>query len=220
MTTQLRTAINLSFYPELFENGFNGGYGYPHNHVFTIPNITFSGHDLSIREILNKIAENNGNALWVVRLKPGEFAGCKPYWEGKPLNEHRHSPVNGRRRFIPLANVSRLAKEQVTVELTIEGLLDVGKETFPVLTEYGLSEGGGEGHGIASSDGSSCNYSVKVKEAVKDKVTVHVEVSARLPGRVESRVEEDVSVVRERISELEFNGGIKIRAYFEPHQAD
>lgn len=191
----------------------------PPDHVFTIPNITFSGCDLSVREILNKIVENNGNALWLVRLEPREFAGRKPYWEGKPLDEQGHSPVNGRWQFIPLANLSRLAKEQTTVELAVEGLLDATKETFPVLTEYGLGEGGGEGHGIASSDGSSCNYSLKMTKVGKDEVIVHVEVSARLPGRAESGLGEDVSVVRGRVSELEFNG-IKVRAYFEPHQED
>jgi hypothetical protein len=98
----LRININMMLYPELYKNGYNGGYGGGYPHAFWKKNITFSGENLTIREILTKIAEKSGNALWIVRLKPDEFAGDKPNWAGIPIDEYGHSPLNTRWRFIPL----------------------------------------------------------------------------------------------------------------------
>ena len=99
----LRMHLNMMLYPELYKNGYGGGYGGGYPHAFWKKNITFSGHDLRIREILNKIVEESGNALWVVKLNPDEFAGDKPKWVGVPINNNGHSPLNSRWRFIPLS---------------------------------------------------------------------------------------------------------------------
>ncbi|HYJ47236.1 MAG TPA: hypothetical protein VEV81_11555, partial [Pyrinomonadaceae bacterium] len=71
--------------------------------VFWKKNITFSGEDLTIREILTRIIEESGNALWVVQLSRSEFAGKRPKWVGIPLDDHGHSPLNTRWRFLPLS---------------------------------------------------------------------------------------------------------------------
>ena len=98
----LRHSINALLYPDLYKHGFGGGYGSAPDDPFWEANVTVSGDHLTIREILTRIAVANRNALWVVRLRPNEFAGSKPQWEGVPINEYGHSPLNARWRFIPL----------------------------------------------------------------------------------------------------------------------
>ena len=66
-------------------------------------NISLTGEDLTIREILTKIAEANGNALWLVRLSPEELTGATPKWLGIAINKYGHSPINDRWRFIELS---------------------------------------------------------------------------------------------------------------------
>jgi hypothetical protein len=99
---RLRIGINMLLYPELYKNGYGGGYGGGYPNAFWKKNITFSGQNLTIREILTKIAKESGNALWIVQLKPDEFTADKPKWVGIPINEYGHSPLNTRWRFIPL----------------------------------------------------------------------------------------------------------------------
>jgi hypothetical protein len=98
----LRTMINMMLYPELYKDGFGGGHGGAADSPFWIRGITISVENLTIREILTKIAEANGNALWVVELSPDELAGGKPRWDGVPRDEYGHSPLNNRWRFITL----------------------------------------------------------------------------------------------------------------------
>jgi hypothetical protein len=98
----LRTSINMKLYPELYKNGYGGGYGGGYPHAFWQKNITFSGRDLTIREILTGIAEESGIAFWIVRLKPEEFIGDQPKWIGVPRNKSGHSPINSRWQFLPL----------------------------------------------------------------------------------------------------------------------
>ena len=98
----LRICINVMLYPELYKDGYAGGYGGGYPDVFWKKNITFSGDDLTIREILNGIAAESGNALWIVKLNSDEFDGDQPKWIGVPINESGHSPLNSRWQFIPL----------------------------------------------------------------------------------------------------------------------
>jgi hypothetical protein len=97
----LRTRINMVLYPELYRSGFGGGYG-GGGTPFSLRSITFSGDDLTIRDILSGIAESHGNALWVVQLSHDELAGTKPKWEGIPQNKQGQSPLSNRWKFIPL----------------------------------------------------------------------------------------------------------------------
>ena len=99
----LRMAINMTLYPELYKNGYAGGYGGGYPDVFWKKNITFSGEDLTIREILNRIVEESGSALWVVQLNRKEFTGKRPKWVGVPLDDYGSSPLNTRWRFLPLS---------------------------------------------------------------------------------------------------------------------
>lgn len=98
----LRTRIKRMLYPDLYKNGYGGGHGGVAVGVFSEKNITFAVSDMTIREILNRIAVENGNALWIVKLKPDEFTGDKPKWVGAPLDEYGQSPLSTRWQFIPL----------------------------------------------------------------------------------------------------------------------
>ncbi len=99
---QLRICIDETLYPEQFENGFAGGYGGPPGDLFWRENITVSGDNLTIREILNEIAIESHSALWIVELNPDELEGDKPKWVGVPINEHGTSPLTGRWHFVPI----------------------------------------------------------------------------------------------------------------------
>jgi hypothetical protein len=96
----LRLGIKMALHPDRYANGYNGGYGgsFPAD-VLNIPNITFSGRNLTVRQILNKSVAANGNALWVVRLNPSRMMNAEPaffaqeyetedfHWQFVPLQE-------------------------------------------------------------------------------------------------------------------------------------
>lgn len=99
----LRLKIDMTLHPERYAGGWNGGYGSPHINGFDIENITFSGRNLRIREILNKIVAANGNALWVVRLNPSKMMANDRFFaqdEGEQFGGFRW-------RFIPLRSDKR-----------------------------------------------------------------------------------------------------------------
>jgi hypothetical protein len=74
----LRLSIKLLLHPS---PGFGGGYGgVGLNNDFAVRNITFSGSNLTVRQILSKIAALQGNALWVVRLKSSEKMKNEPFY--------------------------------------------------------------------------------------------------------------------------------------------
>jgi hypothetical protein len=89
-------------YPAQYRQGYGGGYGAAPDNPFWIRNVTVSGENLTIREILTRIAVANGNSSWVVMLTPAELKGNRPEWEGVPPNQDGHSPINYRWKFIPL----------------------------------------------------------------------------------------------------------------------
>jgi hypothetical protein len=67
---ELRLAIDMELHPEEYKGGWNGGYGgYPSDEALAVPNITFSGRNLTVRNVLDGVIKSSGNALWVVRLK-------------------------------------------------------------------------------------------------------------------------------------------------------
>lgn len=222
---RLSLAINMTLHPERYKNGYAGGYGgvsaYDPSGLFYIKNITFSADDLTVRDILNKIAIENGNSLWLVRLRPEEFAGDKPDWKAKPLDQSRHSPqsayspLSGRWQFIPLAGLSQLAKEQVNVELTIDGFFTAKQFAFPVMMEHRLGGAPGNGNGISSSDGSRCTYSVGVSGVQNDRVAIHVSVTVTPKGKPECVFNRIIEVVRGQIVEQEFGDIIRISALIE-----
>jgi hypothetical protein len=77
--SKLRLAMLMTLSPKAFKRGYISDSGYPPGHVFDVNNVSVSGRNLSVRDILNRIASSNGNALWLVRL---EYA---PAGTGGPL---------------------------------------------------------------------------------------------------------------------------------------
>lgn len=75
----LRLEIKMTLHPEQYAGGWNGGYGGRlQDEGLNVRNITFSGHNLSIREILDKIITMNGKASWIVRLNPARMMTTEP----------------------------------------------------------------------------------------------------------------------------------------------
>jgi hypothetical protein len=60
---QLRWAIRFTLEPEKYLNGYGSSYGHGTPHIFEIPKFTLSVSDVTIREVLNRIALAQGNAL-------------------------------------------------------------------------------------------------------------------------------------------------------------
>ena len=65
---ELRLGIDMELHPEKYTGGWNGGHGSPADNVLGIPNISFSGRNIAIRDVLDRIVKANGNSLWLVRL--------------------------------------------------------------------------------------------------------------------------------------------------------
>jgi hypothetical protein len=85
----LRSKIKMTLHPERYTGGVGGGYGHAATGEpsFDEKSITFSGRNLTVREILNKIIALNGNALWVVQLVPSKRMTGEPFFAQGPLDE-------------------------------------------------------------------------------------------------------------------------------------
>lgn len=72
---ELRYRIHATLHPELYARGMNGGYGYgfPDETGLAVQNISFTGKNLTVRTILDRIVLDNGNALWVVNIAPSRM---------------------------------------------------------------------------------------------------------------------------------------------------
>ena len=104
-------AISLSLSPGL---NYGGGYGYgtPRDDGFDKNNISFSGRNLTVREILTKIAVANGKALWIVRLIPSQMMTNYSFFVQGPLSDESRNATNFIWQFIPLGKASSQNKGQ------------------------------------------------------------------------------------------------------------
>lgn len=74
----LAQRIKLLLHPS---PGFGGGYGgVGLKNDFAVRKITFAGSNLTIRQILSKTVAQQGNALWVVRMKNSEMMKNEPFY--------------------------------------------------------------------------------------------------------------------------------------------
>ena len=99
---QLRTRIFMKLNPGQGYGGY--GYGMPRDDGFDRPTITIAGNDLTVREILNKIATGNGNALWVVQFSPSQKMSGTPFRAQVSLNDAQTMP-DFHWQFLPLAQL-------------------------------------------------------------------------------------------------------------------
>lgn len=79
---KLRFTIHRSLHPERFAGGTNGGYGYgvPDEDGLDVQNISFSGKDLTVRDVLERIVSTNGNTLWLVNIAPSRMMKNEPFF--------------------------------------------------------------------------------------------------------------------------------------------
>jgi hypothetical protein len=211
---QLRWAIRFTLEPEKYLHGYGGGYGHGTPHIFEIPKFTLSGSDLTIREVLNRIALAQGNALWVAAIKSADLTCDEPCWRRKGL-DGGDFPVTSAWRFLPLAEIKELAKEYVAIDVIIAGLLDQRMTTIPVMLDYGLAENSGGATSGSSSEGVSYYYGASIEKKGKDFVTLSVRLKVGRRGEADFNFEEKLQVHKDRITELQPEPRIKIRAYFE-----
>jgi hypothetical protein len=212
---QLRWAIRLTLEPEKYRDGYVGGHGHGAGSVFEMPRFTLSGSDLTIREVLNRIALAQGNALWVATIRGEDLDGAEPYWKRKPLDGEDAGEVHGW-RFIPLAGIRELAKEQVAVDVFVEGLLDKRMSTIPVMLEHGLRADSEGATGGFTEDDESYFYSASVERVGKESVTLSVHLAVRRRGEAERRFDRKLQVTRGRVTEFKPERRVAIKAYFEP----
>lgn len=211
---QLRWAIRFTLEPEKYLNGYVGGYGHGSNHVFLIPKFTVSGSNITIRDVLNRIALAQGNALWAVTINTADLSGDKPYWSRKGVDEG-HVPITSAWRFLPLAEIAELAPEHVVIDVLIAGLLDQRMTTIPVMLEHGLADNSGGATGGSSSDGTSYGYAASIEKMGEDFVTVSVHLNLEQKGEPDFNFREQLQINKDRTTEVRPDPRIRIRAYFE-----
>ena len=208
---QLRWAIRFTLTPEKYLNGYGGGYGHGANDIFEIPKFTLSVSYVTIREVLNRIALAQGNALWVTTIKNKELEGDEPCWrrDGGDIS------VTSAWHFLPLAEIAELAKEQVAIDVVIEGVLDQRMTTIPVMLEHRLTADSGGSIGGSSSEGTSYQYGAGIEKIGRDFVTLSVHLKVGFRGQVEFNFEDKLQVNKDRVTEVRPDPRILIRAYFE-----
>jgi len=209
----LRLAIRFTLEPPKYRFGYAGGYGSPANHVFQFPKFTLSETNITVREVLNAIALAQGNALWISSIKSEDLAGDEPRWTRKGV-DGGDSPVTSAWHFLPLAEISELAKEQVAVDVRIDGLLDERMTTIPVMLERGLKDDSAPGMGGGSAEGSY-RYGASIEKLGKDFVTLSIQLNVERPGEADFTFDRKIEIHKDHITEIQPESRIRIRAYFE-----
>jgi hypothetical protein len=210
----LRWAIRFTLEPEKYLNGYGGGYGHGAHDVFEIPKFTLSVSDVTIREVLNRIALAQGNALWVASINSADLEGDEPCWRRNGV-DGGDLPVTSAWHFFPLAEIAELAKEHLAIDVMIAGILDQRMTTIPVMLEHGLAADSAGSIGGSSSEGSSFQYGASIEKIGKDFVMISVHLKVGHSGEAEINFEEKLRVYKDHITEVRPEPRIRIRAYFE-----
>jgi hypothetical protein len=210
---ELRWAIRFTLEPKKYLHGYNGGYGHGANDILQIPKLTLSESNVTIREVLNRIALAHGNALWVATIKSEDLEGDEPCWRRKG-GDDGDCLVTAAWHFFPLAEITELATERVAIDVVIEGLLDERLTTVPVMLEHGLAGDSGGSIGGSSSEGSY-QYRASLEKPGNDFVKLSVHLKVGRTGEAEFTFEKKLEVYKARITEIRPESRIIIRAYFE-----
>ena len=209
----LRWAIRFELEPAKYRNGYGGGYGYGADRILEIPKLTLSESDITIREVLNRLTLAHGNTLWVARIKSEDLEGDEPRWRRKGVDSGV-APITSVWHFYPLADITKLAKERVAVDVMIEGLLDERMTTIPVMLEHGMMDDSSPGLGGGSAEGSY-QYGASIEKLGKDSATLSVELKVERPGEADFIFDQKIEIRKDRITEIRPESRIRIRAYFE-----
>ena len=209
----LRGAIRFTLEPEKYQNGYAGGYGHGANDILEIPKLTLSVSDVTVREVLNRLTIAHGNTLWVARIKREDLEGDEPRWQRNGA-DGGDAPVITAWHFFPLADITKLAKEHVAVDVTIDGLLNERMTTIPVMLEHGMMDDSAPGYG-GSSDGGSYQYGAGIEKLGKDSVTLSIHLKVGRPGETDFIFDQKIEIHKDRTTEIRPESRILIRAYFE-----
>ena len=95
----LRLAIDQTLHPATNYGGGYGGVGLNNN--LHVNRITFSGENLTVRQILNRLTLLHHNSLWVVNLKPLKTMKGEPFY-AQALPETGTSAPQFYWEFVPL----------------------------------------------------------------------------------------------------------------------
>jgi hypothetical protein len=212
---QLRWAIRFTLEPEEYANGYGGGYGHGSNDVFEFPEITLEGSNLTIREVLNRIALAQGNALWVATIKGEDLQADKPWWE-TTSEDGDHLPITAGWNFQPLANIDELANEQLAVDLTNDEIVNQRMSTIPLILKHGLTGDSGGAMNWFSTSGFSFRYSALIEKTGENYVDLVLHLTVKRPGEIEHNFEKKVRVTRGKVAELSPEPRTRIRCYIEP----
>jgi hypothetical protein len=148
----LRVRIGLLLHPG---QGFIAGYGgFSADRDFDLPRISFSGENMSVRRILSKMAAKQGNALWVIGLKPNQLMEGEPYYAQIPGSKRGQASSAFAWQFIPLdpnafneltfasAFVEELRKAGLRVSRAgrsvMEGKFDKNYDAASIMTDKGI----------------------------------------------------------------------------------
>ena len=209
----LRWAIRFTLEPAKYRNGYAGGYGHGADDILEIPKLTLSESDVTIREVLNRLTMAHGNALWVATIKNEDLEDDEPCWLQRGV-DGGDAPVSTAWHFFPLAEITKLAKENVAVDVVIEGLLNERMTTIPVMLEHGMKGDSAPGLGGSASEGSY-QYGASIEKLGNDWVTLSVHLKVRRAGEADFTYDEKIEIHTDRITEIRPESRIVIRAYFE-----
>jgi hypothetical protein len=98
---RLRTSIHRILQPSPTSAGGHG-HGIPSQDNFDVPNVSFSGSNLTVRQILNNIVAMQGNALWIVRIKPSQMMAEWSFYAQTVSAINREAAPDFKWEFVPL----------------------------------------------------------------------------------------------------------------------
>jgi len=87
-----------------FSGGFAGGHGYgiPRTDTFDKHNINLSVNDATVRQLLNGIVSQQGNALWLVRILPSKMMSNGRFYAQAASADNKTAAADFRWEFLPL----------------------------------------------------------------------------------------------------------------------
>jgi hypothetical protein len=97
----LHIAIDMTLHPEKHQGGYGGGYGNDPEHVFARRPFSYKSDDLTVRQILDRLAKSNGNALWIAEFDPEDFAS-EPNSNAAGALKDKAKESKRQWRFVPL----------------------------------------------------------------------------------------------------------------------
>jgi hypothetical protein len=211
---RLRWGIRFTLEPEDSRDCYLSSYGHGANDVFEIPKFSIHASNLTVRQALNRIAKAQGNALWLARIKKSHLNRNKPYWKTNGADGGEF-PITAGWNFLPLSDLSELARERVVVDLSIKDFGEMRVAELPVMMDQGLYDSSSGGGGGSASSGVSYTYGVAVKQVTKEFVTLVVLLTVSRNGESELKFEEPVDVFRGRITELRPISRVTLKASIE-----